>query len=136
MRTNSYPIRNQRIALPVEEGELLSYEDVVSLATRLEEQGFDELGRKFMRFAVDHNGLSSLYRVHSRSRKERQSERDMQDLWAAMPYIVAANVLLKTGRFSKQDIEKAETLFSCREVVVSREQQILSWEAEPPLFMD
>ena len=136
MRTTNHSIRNQRSAQPVDSGKLLAYEDVVALASRLTERGFTELGGKFMRFAVDHDGLSSLYRVSRHSPNGRQSERDMKDLWAAMPYIVAARVLMRSRNLTKEDVANAQILFGIRQAAYEREQQIVAWESEPPLFMD
>jgi hypothetical protein len=109
----------------------LAYEDVVSLATRLSKRGYTELAKDFLAFANSPTGLASIYCPRSKRGKARPSRAAFPDVVAAIPYVVAATVLMKSKTLRREEVCQAVLL-----IELGKAKTKVIEEEEPPLFMD
>ena len=108
----------------------LAYEDVVSLATRLSNRGYLELAKSFLEFANSPTGLAAFQGEHSDGRKREPSLAELPDRIAAIPYVVAANLLLRSKTLKRADVDQA-VLFLVNAMEKEREE-----DEDPPVFTD
>lgn len=136
MNTASHLTQRRSLAaqpsqLPVFDAGSLAYEDVVALATRLAKKGYAELGADFLAFANSPTGLSSLYGVQAKRRdRARPTVAPSPETLAALPYLAAATILLRSKTLSRIAIGKAALLIEAGKANARTEEE------EPPLFMD
>lgn len=109
----------------------LAYEDVVSLASRLSQQGYTELGKDFLAFANSPTGLASFYRTDSKRRKGQAATTALPEKLAAIPYVVAATVLLRSKTIQREEVSQAVLLIELGKAHLKVREQY-----EPPMFTD
>lgn len=111
---------------------LLAYEDVVSLAARLTKKGYRELGADFLAFANNPQGLASVYGLSGKDRKSWAKAAASPQLVAAMPYLAAANLLLRSKTVRREEVAQAVLLIELSKADMRATDQ----EDEPPMFTD
>ena len=127
----SQPATRRRLERARYDASSLAYEDVVSLATRLTKKGYSEIGADFLAFANDPKGLAALYVVAAKNRKRIPLPTISAELAAAMPYLAAANLLLKSKALRRDEVAQAVLLIALTKADVRAAE-----EDEPPIFMD
>ena len=85
----------------------LAYEDVVSLATRLSKRGYVELANSFLEFANSPTGLAAFNGETQKGRRRCADATMLSNRLAAIPYVVAATVLLRSKTLMRADIDQA-----------------------------
>lgn len=123
----------QQSKLPVFDPGSLAYEDVVALAARLSKNGYAELGADFLAFANSPTGLASLYGMPVKTRGFRRVSVASQDTMAAMPYLAAATILLRSKTLRRTDVGKAVLLIELGKATAAASEDA---EDDQPLFMD
>lgn len=108
----------------------LAYEDVVSLATRLSKRGYPELANSFLEFANNPTGLAAFNGENLKAGKRRGDAALLSDKLAAMPYVVAATVLLRTKTLMRADVDQA-VLF-----LLGGMKKADDVDDDPPVFTD
>jgi hypothetical protein len=108
----------------------LAYEDVVSLATRLANRGYLELAKNFLQFANSPTGLAAFHDENAKGRKQDPNSEALPARIAGIPYVVAANMLLKSKTLKRADVDQA-VLF-----LVNAMEKDLAADDDPPLFTD
>jgi hypothetical protein len=110
----------------------LAYEDVVSLASRLAQRGYGELGQEFLTFANSPTGLASFYHPATKGRKGRAASHQFPEQLAAIPYVVAATMLLNSNTLQREAVGQAVLLIELGKAHLKVQQE----EEEPPMFLD
>ena len=108
----------------------LAYEDVVSLAARLSRRGYGELAREFLAFANSPTGLVAFNDLKSTRRKKDRDGSGLPDRIAAIPYIIAASVLLRSRDLTREEVSRALLFFGMDKASSN------AAEEEPPQFTD
>lgn len=103
----------------------------MSLATRLSQRGYTELGQDFLAFANSPTGLASFYRTCAKRRKGRASADALPEKLAAIPYVVAATVLLRSKTIQQEEVAQAVLLIELGKAHLKTRE-----EDEPPMFTD
>lgn len=85
----------------------LAYEDVVSLATRLSKRGYVELANSFFEFANSPTGLAAFNGDTPKGRRRCADATLLANRLAAIPYVVAATVLLRSKTLLRADVDQA-----------------------------
>jgi hypothetical protein len=109
----------------------LAYEDVVSLATRLINHGYTEIGREFLAFANDPLGLTAVYGLEKESRTFVLKPSLSREFAASFAYLAAANLLVKSKTLRRDEVAQAVLLIAFGKADAGQAR-----EEDPPMFTD
>jgi hypothetical protein len=109
----------------------LAYEDVLSLATRLINKGYTEIGTEFLAFANNPNGLAAVYGLDTESRRVVLKPAVTKETSEAMAYLAAANLLVRSKTLRRDEVAQAVLL-----IAFGKADSRVDQDDDPPMFTD